>query len=153
MLSEREPEAGEPAWIEAGEHVRLVLGVVGSTREQEGAVALDNACVVACGEPLRADSARKGQKLCEAKTAVTAHARVRCLATRIAPDERRHDGPTELFAEVKREVRKAQTVARIAGRGDGRGRAAHALGVRAAGVCPEPQGHAHGLEALIASAQ
>jgi len=100
-----------------------------------------------------ADAARKGQKLCKPEAAVAAHARVRRLASSVAPDERRYDRAAELLTEIEREVREAKTMARITGRGDGGGRAAHPLGVGAAGVRPEAERDADGLEAFVAGTE
>ena len=153
LFAEREPEAGEPPGIEAGEHVRLILGVVGRAREQEHAVPLDDSRVMAGSELGRADPTRKSHKLCEPEAAVAAYARVRCLASSVTPDERCYDRATELVPEVEREVREVKTMARIASRGDGRRRAAHSLGVGAAGIRPEPERDADGLEAFVAGPQ
>ena len=60
----------------------------------------------------------------------------------VALDERPHDGGAELLAEVERDVREPEPMARLARRDHGGGRAARALGARAGGIEPEPQGDA-----------
>jgi hypothetical protein len=152
LPAEREPEPREEPRIEPGQHVRLVLRWVGATREEEAAAMLSQASVVAGGEPVRADAPGEGEEGGEAEAPVAADARVRGLSARVAGDEGRDDGSAELAAEVERDVRDVDPVARLARREDGLRRAARAVAVRARRIRPEPQRHAHGLAAGLARA-
>src|SRR5207244_6774771 len=77
LLAEREPDALEVTRVEPREHVALVLRLVGSAGEQQPAVALDDAGVVAGCEVCCAGALRERQQLGEAEAAVAADARVR----------------------------------------------------------------------------
>ncbi len=138
-------DAPELPRIEGGEHVALVLRRVGTAREQQAAVALDDACVVAGREPLGAGAPREREQLGEAEAAVAARARVRRLPARIAAHERGDDGAAEFLPQIQRHVRDAEPVTRLARRNHALGRAAGALGVGAVRVEPEPQRHADGV--------
>ena len=125
--------------VEAREHVRLVLRGVGGAMEERPPAVLRDARVVAGREPVRACLPREGEQLGEAEAAVAADARVGRLAAQIAPHERRDDGAAELLAQVERDMRDSEAMARLAG-GDHRlGRAARALGVGPVRVEPEAQ--------------
>jgi len=121
LLAEREPDAVELARIEACEHVRLVLGRVGAAGEQPAAAMLDDAGVVAGGEPVAACATREREQLREAEAAVAANARVRRLTAGVAADERRDHGAAELLAQVEGDVREPELVARLARSQHGRG--------------------------------
>src|SRR5581483_6209603 len=98
LRAERKLEAIEQTRVEAGEHVALVLRLVGRPGEEEAAVALDDARIVA-GRQLRgADPPREREELGEPEAPVAADARVRRLAACVAAHERRDDGATELVA-------------------------------------------------------
>src|SRR5207237_4209842 len=75
-FAERERDAREEPRVEAAEHVRLVLPLVGGAREEPPAPVVGDARVVARHEPLCAGAPREGEELREAEGAVAAHARV-----------------------------------------------------------------------------
>src|SRR5205085_8862547 len=141
LLAERERDSREVPRIERSEHVALILGGIGPAGEQQPAVALDDARVVARREALRPGSPREGKQLGEAEAAVAPHARVRRLAARVTADERRDDRAAELLAEVEGHVRHAQPVTRLARSDHALGGAARALRVRSVRVEPEPERH------------
>ena len=152
LLPEREPEAGKEARIEPGEHVGLILLVVGPAREKHALVALDGPSVVAGDEPRCADAPRKSEELGETKGAVAADARVRRLPARIPGDEGRDDGAPELLAKVERDVGEPEPVARLTC-GDHRlRRAARPFGGGPGGIDPQPERHADRIEALVSCA-
>ena len=103
---------------------------------------LDDACVMAGCKRVGAGAACEREQPAEAEPAVARNARVRRLAARVAPHERVDNCSAELLAQIERDVRDAEGVARFPGRDHGLGRAAGALGIRPVGVEPEPQGHA-----------
>jgi len=109
--------------------------------------------VVAGGEPGRADSLREGEQRAEAEATVAAHARVRRLAARVAADERLDDSLAEGLAEIERDVREPEGLARLARR-DHRGRrAAHTLGLLPGRIGPEAKRDPDRLVAGIAHAK
>ena len=114
---------------------------------------LGNTGVMARGEPGGADSLREGEQRTEAEAAVAAHARVRCLAARVAADERVDDSPAEGLAEIERDVREAERMTRLARRDHRRRRATHALGVLPGRIGPEAKRHADRLVTGIAHAK
>ena len=139
LLAEREPDPVEQPRVESGEHVCLVLLEIAGARQEGAAAVLDDPRVVA-GRKARCPGALgEREQLGEAKAAVAANARVRGLAPRITADERSHDRPAKLIAEVECHMRKAAGVAGLA-RGDhGLRGAARALGIGSDRVDPEPQ--------------
>ena len=140
LLAEREGDSREVARLERREHVALVLRRVDSAREEETAVSLDDARVVAGRQPLGAGTPREREQLGEAEAAVAAGARVRRLAAGVAADEGRDNRAPELLAQVERHVRHAEPVTRLA-RGDhALGRAAGALRIRSVRIEPETEG-------------
>src|SRR5205085_2331476 len=84
-VSEREVDPLEQARVEAGQHVRLVLRLVGGTGEQEPAVAPHDARVVARDEPLGAGAAREREQLGEPERSVAPDAGVGRLAAAARP--------------------------------------------------------------------
>src|SRR6185312_8178613 len=96
------------------EHVRLILALVGGTMQQQAPSMLGDARVVARCEPVAAGASCEGEQLCEPEAPVAAHAWIRRLSSRVAAHERRHDGATELLAQVERHVRQAEAVAGLA---------------------------------------
>ena len=115
--------------------------------EQEPPAVLDDASVVAGRQPLRPGAAGKRDQLGKAEAPVAADARVRRLPRGVAAHERLDHGAPELLAQIERHVRQAEPVAGRAGREHGLGRAAGALGVRAARIEPEPESDADRLRA------
>ena len=131
LLAEREPDAPELLRVETREHVRLILRAVGTAMQEHAAAMLRDTRIVAGRKPVAAGAPRKREQLGEAEAAVAADARIRRLAARVSPHERRHDRAAKLLAQVERDVRKAEPVARLARRDHGFGRAAGPVRVRA----------------------
>ncbi len=142
LLAEREPEPSEDRRVERREHVALILRRIGGPGDRRSAVALDDTRVVTGREPRGTDPVREREQLVEAEAPVAADARVRRLARRIVTRERLDDGRAELLAEVERDVRDPEAMARLASRDHRRGRAADALARRSVRVDPEAQRHA-----------
>ena len=147
LLPEREPDPVEPGRVELREHVRLVLVGVDGSRQQQPALVVHRPGVVPRRETAGAGASGKREQLVEPERAVAAGARIRRLAALVAADERIDDRAPELLAQVERHVRKTEAVARLAGRANGVGRAAGALGVRRLGIDPQPQGDSEGVAA------
>ena len=127
QLAQRELDPLELLGVQLREHVRLVLVRVCRAREQPPAVALEDSCVVARPELVRARLGREREELVEAEAAVAAPARVRRLAAGIPLDERLHNGAAELLAEIERHVWKSEPVTGLAGCDHGFRRAAGTL--------------------------
>jgi hypothetical protein len=143
LLPEGEPEPREHARVHPGEHVGLILRRIRSAGEQQTAAVLAHTGIVAGGERLGSDPLREREQGCKAKASVAADARVRSLATRVAPDEWADHGPAKALAEIEGRVRKAQPVASLARREHGFRGAAGAFRARAGRIGPEPEGDAH----------
>src|SRR5262249_21164452 len=139
LASEREPESLEQGLVERSEHVALVLAGVERTGERRRSVVVDDARVVAGGEPCSSDPVGEGDELVEAEAAVAAYARVRRQPRRVPVDERPDDDSPELLAQVERDMRDPARVTGRARLDHGRRRAAGALGIGAARVDPEAQ--------------
>ena len=131
LAAERERDAVEQRRVDGREHVGLVLGRVVAARDQPQPVALDDPGVVAGPEHVGAGPLGEVDERVEPEAAVAAHARIRGQALRVALDERPHDGGAELLAEVERDVRKPEPMARLA-RGD-HGRRASSTSARSSG--------------------
>src|SRR4051794_13770196 len=141
LLAEGEDDAFELRRIKPREHVRLILVRIGRAREQPLTAMLDDARVVPGREHVGARMAGEREQPAEAESAVAAHARIRRLAALVAAHERIDDGATEVLAQVERDVRDAERVARLAGRDHRFGRAARPLGVWPVGIEPEAERH------------
>jgi len=153
LRAEGEPKPWEEAGVDSGKHVGLVFRWIRAAREEQAAAMLGDAGVVAGREPRRADPRREREQRGEAETSVAAHARVRRLAARIAPDEWVDDRLPKGLAQIERDVREAERLARFARR-DNRGRrAANALGVLPRRIGPQPQRHSDRLAAGVAHVQ
>ena len=100
---------------------------------------LDDPCVVACRELVRAGTVRERKQPGKAKAAVAVDARVRRLAAFVAAHERLDYGTAKFLPQVECHVGHAQRVTCRAGSKDRVGRAADPLGVRPVGIKPEPQ--------------
>src|SRR5436190_12569791 len=111
LIAERERDAPELAWVEPGQHVRLILLWIRRPREQGAPAVLDDTGVVAGDEHVGAGAAREREQAPEAERAVAAHAGVRRLAARVPSHERADDRAPEVLAQVERHVRHAERVA------------------------------------------
>ncbi len=137
LLAEREPQPAEQARIEPREHVGLILVRIRGAGQEQPAVALDDAGVMARRQLRRSSPAREGAQLCEAEAAVARRARIRCLAPRISMDERVDDHAPEFLTQVERDVRQPTLVAGSTRREHRLGRAAGAFRVGRLRVDPE----------------
>ena len=142
LAAEREPAPGENLGRHRRQHVRLILGRVGSARDQRRPRPLHDPRVVARGDPRRPDRVRDGRDRREAELAVAPDARVRREAGRVGAHEVVDDRPPEALAEVDRQMGDAQRMAGIARGAHGLWRAARPLAVGRHRVDPQPQRHA-----------
>src|SRR6266540_99409 len=137
LLAEREPDTAKQPRSEAGQHVRLILPLVRGSREQEATTAADDPRVVAGGQAGGPGPVGERQQLCEPEAPVAGDARVRRFSVRVAADERLHDLPLELAAQVERHMRATESMAGLAGGHDGLRGAAGPLGARPRGIEPQ----------------
>ena len=137
LLAQREPAACQDARIDLGEHVRLILVGVAGACDQRSAAALDEAGVVAGGEPPGARAPRERDQLAEAERAVAAGARVWRLTAGVPGDEGPHDRLAKPLAEIERHVRQTSVVAGPTRGYDALARAAGAARVGAGRILPE----------------
>jgi hypothetical protein len=137
LVAEWKPETVEVARIDPRQHVRLVLGGIGTAGHESAAPVQDDPRVVARRKEIRSRPASKAEQLCEAKRSVAAGARIRRLAAGVAADERVHDRLDEAIAHVQRDVRQPERMARLPRRDDGLRRAAGPGRVRPLGIEPE----------------
>ena len=142
LAAEREPAPGENLGRHRRQHVRLILGRVGSARDQRRPRPLHDLRVVARGDPRRPDRVRDGRDRREAELTVAPDARVRREAGRVGAHEVVDDRPPEALAEVDRQMGDAQRMAGIARGAHGLWRAARPLAVGRHRVDPQPQRHA-----------
>ena len=133
QLAEREAQPLQRRAAQRGQHVGLVLGVVGGGAQQAVGRA---ARVVAGGQRGGAEAVGEVDHRVEADVAVAAHARVRRQARGVLGQPRLDDAGAEAVAQVEREVREAHAVGDRARRAHGAGRAAGGLGV-VLGVAPQ----------------
>src|SRR5438477_1872664 len=104
LLAEWEPDPVEDPRLEAGEHVGLVLLGVAGARQQPSATVLDDPRVVPGRKARSAGPLGEGEQLRETKAAVAADTWIRRLAVCVATNERSHDSPAKLVAQVERHV-------------------------------------------------
>ena len=140
-IAEREAQPRQRRGSHRGEHVRLVLGRVGSRPEEP---VVGDPRVVAGGERRRADAVGELEHRVEPHVPVAAHARVRRLAARVRGQERVDDARPELRAQVEREVRHAHPVRDRTGDPDRMRGAARRLGV-VLRVGPQLERHGGGV--------
>ena len=110
LLSEWKCHPIEERWVDCCEHVGLILGGVGSTRNQPHPVALDDPCVVSGPEDVCAGALGEVHEGVEAESTVAPHAGVWRQALRVAVDERLHDGRPKCVAEIERDVREPESM-------------------------------------------
>src|SRR5579875_2933981 len=138
-VTEREAQPRERARRERGEHVALVLALVGGGAQQRARVLVlagiaggRHARVVAGGERLRPERARELEHRVEAHAAVAAHARVGRAPVGVVGEPALDDAGAELRAQVDREMRHAELVRELARAAHGLRRAAALLGAAGA---------------------
>ncbi len=141
LLAERKPDPVELLRIEAGEHVRLVLRLVGGAMQEQAAAMLGETSVVTRRETVAAGAPGEREELREAEAAVAPDARVRRLAPLVPAHERRHDRSAKFLTQVEGHMRQAQPVACLARCDHRLGGAACSIGVRPLGVEPEAKRH------------
>ena len=142
LPAERERDAVEQRRIDRREHVGLILGRVVAARDQPQPVALDDPRVVARPEHVGTGAPGEVDERVEPEAPVAAHARVRRQALRVALDERPHDvarnssrrSSVTCGSPSRWHVSRAAITAS--------GEQHDALGARAGGIEPEPQGDA-----------
>ena len=146
--AEREAQPAEQRRRQRGEHVALVLAVVGRRREQRPMAVIDQPRVVPGRESGGAEPLGDRDHRLEPDLAVAAHAGVRRPARGVAGKERRDDARAEAIAQVDGQVRDPERV------GD-RARQAHRLRRAAAllavvgRVGPELERHGEDLRPTI----
>ena len=149
LVAERQPETLDEAWVEAAEHVRLVLRGVRRPCEQRSPAMLHDPRVVTRGESRCSDPAREREERRKAERTVAADAGVRRLTPRIRGYERRDDCSPELLALVERDVRDTETMAELPRRDHRLRRATGAIGIWSGRIEPQPQRDPDRIQAMI----
>ena len=152
QLGEREAHAVEQPRRQRGEHVALVLGLVGRGREQRAGAVVDDARVVAGDELVGAEPLGEVDHRRDPHLAVADDAGVGRGAGRVAVEEAADDAAPELLLEVEGQVRHADRVGDGAGAEHGLRRAA-GLGAVGVGIGPELEGDADHLGPALALEQ